>query len=89
MSKRESPEDETLDELTSHFDPPQCREGDCTTTLRWLVVGAGEVDIIEFDENYYLFGMKSEADPKTHFLCNIREYHEFRTKKKKSETGLK
>ena len=34
------PEDETLGESTSHFDPPQCREGDCTTTLRWLVVGA-------------------------------------------------
>ena len=40
LSKRESPEDETLGELTSHFDPPQCREGDRTTTLRWLVVGA-------------------------------------------------
>ena len=33
-------EDETLGELTSHFKPPQCSEGDCTTTLRWLVVGA-------------------------------------------------
>ena len=40
LSKEESPEDETLGELTSHFDPPQCREGDRTTTLRWLVVGA-------------------------------------------------
>ena len=40
LSKRELPEDETLGELTSHFDPPQCREGDRTTTLRWLVVGA-------------------------------------------------
>ena len=40
LSKGESPEDETLGELTSHFDPPQCREGDRTTTLRWLVVGA-------------------------------------------------
>ena len=40
LSKGESPEDETLGELASHFDPPQCREGDRTTTLRWLVVGA-------------------------------------------------
>ena len=40
LSKGESPEDETLGELTSHFDPPQCREGDRTTTLRWLVVSA-------------------------------------------------
>ena len=40
LSKGESPEVETLGEWTSHFDPPQCREGDCTTTLRWLVVGA-------------------------------------------------
>ena len=40
LSKGESPEDETLGELTSHFDPPQCREGDRTTTLRWFVVGA-------------------------------------------------
>ena len=42
LSERESPEDETLGESTSHFDPPQCREGDCTTTFRWLVVGAGQ-----------------------------------------------
>ena len=40
FSKGESPEDETLGELTSHFDPLQCREGDRTTTLRWLFVGA-------------------------------------------------
>ena len=39
LSKGESPENETLGELTSHFDPPQCREGDRTTTLSWLVVG--------------------------------------------------
>ena len=45
MSKGESPEDETLGELTSHFDPFQCREGDCITTLRWLVVDAELLDI--------------------------------------------
>ena len=38
--RKNPPEDETLRELKSHFDPPQCREGDRTTTLRWFVVGA-------------------------------------------------
>ena len=33
LSRGETPEDETLGELTSHFDPPQYREGDCTTTV--------------------------------------------------------
>ena len=33
MSVRDSPEYETLGELTSHFDPPQCREGNCTIFL--------------------------------------------------------
>ena len=32
-----SSEDETLEELTSHFDPSQCRVGDCTSevTCHW------------------------------------------------------
>ena len=36
----ESPENKTLGESTSHFDLPQCREEDCTTTMRRLVAGA-------------------------------------------------
>ena len=50
-----------------------------------------EVDIVEFDEKYYLFRIKSEADLRRRviFLCYFREYREFRTKSKKSETGLK
>ena len=40
LSRGELPEDETLGKLTTHFDPSQCRKGDCTTTLKWLVIGA-------------------------------------------------
>ena len=39
LSRGETPNDETLRKLTSHFDPPQCKEGDRTTTMKWLVVG--------------------------------------------------
>ena len=46
MSDGEPPENETLEKLTSHFDPSQCREGDCTTTLRWLVVGAVKLKVV-------------------------------------------
>ena len=48
-----------------------------------------EVDIVEFGEKHHLFRMKSEADPRRRpiFLCYFREYREFRTKSKKSETG--
>ena len=35
-----SPENETLGELTSHFNPTQCNKKDCTTTMKWLVAGA-------------------------------------------------
>ena len=39
-------------------------------------------EIVEFDEKYYLFGMKSEADLRRGpiFLYYFREYREFRTK---------
>ena len=49
-----------------------------------------EVNFVEFDEKYYLFGIESEVDPKRRpiFLCYFREYREFRMKNKKSETGL-
>ena len=46
FSKGELLEDETLGELKIHFDPLQCREGDCTTTLRWLVVGAVSISLL-------------------------------------------
>ena len=39
MSISGSPEDETLGELTSHFDPLSCRKGHPTITMRHLVVG--------------------------------------------------
>ena len=59
LSTRELPEDETLGESISHFDPPQCREEDYTTTLRWLVVGA---------ENFLL---KSESEKKLRIVPSL------------------
>ena len=43
-----------------------------------------EVDIVELDEKYYLFGMKSEADSRRRpiFLCYFREYHEYTVERK-------
>ena len=48
LSRGETPEDEILGELTSHFDHPQGKKGDRTTTLRWLVVGAERRDRYEY-----------------------------------------
>ena len=48
LSIGESPKDETLGESANHFDPSQCREGDCTTTMRWLVAGAVEHNKLVF-----------------------------------------
>ena len=49
LPRGETPEDETLGELTNHFDPPQCSERDCTTMLRWLVIGSAYKSSLLFE----------------------------------------